>query len=127
VPPIIILILLIIITTTIIQCFHWVYIIRAYIIIRHRLHRHILKYLASLVYHHNDISRAHGVGVGRLVSSCSAYSSTLTTLATCPSETSVEFQRATQLYIPEDRIFGNKFYPTQLFYFPYLLKYDVCC
>jgi hypothetical protein len=36
--------------------------------------------------------------------SCLAYSSTLKMEVTCFSETSVDFQRTTQLYIPENRI-----------------------
>jgi hypothetical protein len=35
--------------------------------------------------------------------SCLAYSSTLKMAATCSSETSVDFQRITWRYIPEDR------------------------
>jgi hypothetical protein len=37
--------------------------------------------------------------------SCLAYSSTLKMKATCSSETSVDFQRTTQRYIPEKRTF----------------------
>jgi hypothetical protein len=43
----------------------------------------------------------------RLVSS-SAYSSTLKTEATCSSETSVDFQRTIQRYIPEDKLFISR-------------------
>jgi hypothetical protein len=39
--------------------------------------------------------------------SCSAYSSTLKREVTCSSETSVDFQRTTRRYIPEDIIFHN--------------------
>jgi hypothetical protein len=38
------------------------------------------------------------------LASCLAYSSTLKMEATCLSETSVDFQRTTRRYIPEDRI-----------------------
>jgi hypothetical protein len=40
-----------------------------------------------------------------LLDSCLAYSSTLEMKATCSSETSVNFQRTTRRYIPEDRPF----------------------
>jgi hypothetical protein len=53
--------------------------------------------------------------------SCSAYSSTLKMEAICSSETSVDFQRTTQRYIPEDGTLHNhrcenlKSYITKLF------------
>jgi hypothetical protein len=40
--------------------------------------------------------------------SCSACSLTLKMEATCSSETSADFQRTTQRYIPEDRILHNQ-------------------
>jgi hypothetical protein len=39
--------------------------------------------------------------------SCSAYSSTLKMEAMCSSETSVDFQRTTRRYIPEDSTLHN--------------------
>jgi hypothetical protein len=41
--------------------------------------------------------------------SCSAYYSTLNMEAICSSETSVDFQRTTQRYIPEDNILNSQF------------------
>jgi hypothetical protein len=54
--------------------------------------------------HHQDrwINRARTSSAFTL-DSCLAYSSTLKTEETCPSETSVDFQRTTRQYIPEDR------------------------
>jgi hypothetical protein len=43
-----------------------------------------------------------------MVVSCLDYFSTLKMEATCFSETSVDFQRTTGCYIPEDRTFKNK-------------------
>jgi hypothetical protein len=45
--------------------------------------------------------------------SCLDYSSTLNLEATCSSETSVDLQRTTRCYIPEDRTrFGNRVSPS---------------
>jgi hypothetical protein len=42
-----------------------------------------------------------------MLMSCLAYSLALKMEATCPSETSIDFQRATRRYIPEDRTLHN--------------------
>jgi hypothetical protein len=47
---------------------------------------------------------------GRAVLSCFAYSLTLKVEATCSSKTSVDFQRTTWHYIPQDRTLHNHHY-----------------